>query len=109
MVSEKIIIGEFQYTMVSEYDEAKLNQRIGFEGIVDSKPVIKHSPSRRPFKIRFVDYYVNTSFTVDGVKVLYEGPAFLRKGQHVTLWGKKKHDHFEAIRIETEDYILEID
>ena len=109
IVSEKIIIGEFQYQKVSRYDTAELNQRIGLEGIIDSKPVIKHTPSSRLFKIQAVNYYVNTTFTVDTVKVFYEGPAFLRKGQYVTLWGKKKHDHFEVIRIETEDFILEID
>jgi hypothetical protein len=108
-LNEKEYIGQLDYLVVSGYDKAPVESRIRFEGVIDSKPVISHSPSRKPLRIMIVRYYVNTRFTVDGVKVHYEGPAFLKKGQEITLWGKKKHDHFEAVKIECEDYIIQIE
>ena len=109
MLGSKDCLGEIEYLIVSDYNEAPNGSRIRFEGVIDSKPVITHTPSIKPFNIQVVRYYVNTRFSVDGVKVFYEGPAFLKKDQKITLWGKKKYDHFLAVKIECDDFIIQLD
>jgi len=82
--------------------------RIKFEGVVADKPVIKHLRSKKPLRIQVSRYFVNTHLDVSGVKVFYEGPAFLSKGERVTVWGTKKHDNLDAVKVETDNIVIQM-
>jgi len=103
-------LGEHKYYVVKpeEYDEIPGGTRIKFDGVIDEKPVIKHLRSKKPFRPQLLSFFIETHLTVSGIEVKYEGPAFLRRGEKVTIWGKKQTPRFDAVKIETEDLIIQI-
>jgi hypothetical protein len=103
-------LGEHRYYAVKpeEYGEIPGGTRLKLDGVIDEKPVIKHLRSRKPLRPQLLRYYIETHLTVSGIEVKYEGPAFLRKGEKVTVWGRKQAPCFDAVKIETEDVIIQI-
>lgn len=103
-------LGEHKYYMVKpeDYDGIPEGTNLKFEGVIEEKPVIEHLRSRKPLRPLFLLYFIETRLTVGGIVVKYEGPAFLGKGEKVTLWGKKHRDRFDAVKIETDDVIVQI-
>jgi hypothetical protein len=47
--------------------------------------------------LREVFHARETNLSVGGIKIKHEGPAFLRTGEKVTIWGKKHWDRFDAL------------
>ena len=103
-------LGEYKYYVVKpeEYDDIPRGTKIKFDGIIDEKPDIKHLRSKKPLRPQFLRYFIETHLTVSGIEIKYEGPAFLRKGEKVTIWGRKQTPSFDAVKIETEDFIIQI-
>ena len=108
---ESKILSERKYEVIQpeEYQKTPVGSYIILDGVIDEKPVLINSPSKKPLKIQVVRYYINTTFSIDDVKIKYEGPVFLRKGEKVTVWGKKEHDYLDAKQIETGSFIIKID
>jgi len=103
-------LGENKYNIVNpkEYDAVPEGTNLKFDGVIMEKPVIKHLRSKKPLRPQVLRYFIETYLTVSGIEVKYEGPAFLRKGEKVTVWGKKHAKRFDAVRIETDDVIIQI-
>ena len=103
-------LGEYKYHIIDpeEYDAIPEGTNLKFDGIIDGKPVIEHLRSKKPLRPQPLRYFIETHLTVSGIEIKYEGPAFLRKGEKVTIWGKKHRDRFDAVKIETDDIIIQI-
>ena len=103
-------LGEYKYSIIDpeEYDAIPEGTNLKFDGTIKGKPVIEHLRSKKPLRPQLLRYFIETRLTVSGIVVKYEGPAFLRKGEKVTLWGKKRRDRFDAVKIETDDVIIQI-
>ncbi|TFH13431.1 hypothetical protein E4H04_11970 [Candidatus Bathyarchaeota archaeon] len=111
MNSSSEILGEINYKIIDAetYEEIPVGTFIKFDGIIDEKPILKNSPSKKPFRVQLARFYIETHFSVNGIKMKYEGPAFLRKGENITIWGKKQISYFDARQIETESFIITLD
>ena len=105
------ILGENKYDVVDleDYGDVSVGSYVILEGVVEDKPEIVNTPSRRPFRVQAVRYYVNTRFALADVNVRYEGAAFVRKGDKVVVWGRKEKDFLYAKQIETDDIIIRLD
>ena len=103
-------LGEYTYFIIpsEDYDAVPEGTNLKFEGVIEKKPIIKHLRSKKPPRIQGLRYFIQTQLIVNGVDIKYEGPAFLRKGEKVTVWGKKGTNRFDAVKIETEDVIIMI-
>jgi hypothetical protein len=105
------ILGETKYDVVSleDYESVPVGNYVILKGLVEGKPEIVNTPSKRPFRVQAVRFYANTLFALDEVKVRYEGLAFIRKGDNVVVWGRKEKDFLYAKQIETDDIIIRLD
>ena len=86
-----------------EYEAIPEGINLKVEGIIEEKPVIKHIKSSI-----FLRYLIETYLTVSGIKIKHKGPVFIRKGEKVTIWGRKHTPRFDANRIETDDVIIQV-
>lgn len=87
-----------------EYEAVPEGINLKVEGIIEEKPVIKHTETH----LLFLRYFVETYLTVSGIKIKHKGPVFIRKGEKVTIWGRKQTPRFDAKRIETDDIIVQV-
>ena len=104
------ILGEEKYYVVSpeEYNDVPEGTRLKIHGVVDEKPVVSHARSKRPPALLILRYFIETRLSVGGVETRYDGPAFIRKGEEVTVWGRKSGTRFEAVKIEGEGFTVKI-
>ena len=105
------ILGDHKYEVISleDYADVPIGDYVILEGVVEGKPEMLNTPSRRPGRWQLVRYYVNTVFALGDFKVRYEGAAFVRKGDNVVVWGRKGHDFLDAKQIETDYFIVKLD
>lgn len=108
----KQVFREDVYSVIesSDYGSLPTGTRLKMEGVVDEKPLMENVPSQKPFEVSvraFMRFSVWTDFVVDGVNARYYGPAFVRKGEHVTLWGKKEGERFRVVKIEAEGFVAQ--
>ena len=98
-------LGERKYYAVKpgDYDAMPGGSYLKFEGTIEDRPVIRHLKSNILLR-----YHIETNLTVSGIEIKYEGPAFLRKGEKVTVWGRKHAKKFYAVRIEADDVVIQI-
>ena len=98
----------FYIIELEDYNSIPNGSDIKFEGVIEEKPIIKHLRSKKSPGVQLVRYFIETNLSVGGIKIKHEGPAFIRKGEKVTIWGKKHRDRFDALKIETDDVIIQI-
>jgi hypothetical protein len=99
-------LNAYKYYIVKpeEYEAIPEGINLKVEGIIEEKPVIKHTKTN----VLLFRYFVETYLTVSGIKIKHKGPAFIRKGEKVTIWGRKQTPRFDANRIETDDVIIQV-
>jgi len=102
-----------EYYVVKPDDVSQLDDvRVRFEGTIAEKPVVEFYAAGWPWSIsaRLIeeDHGHRTILKVSGVPVYFKGPAYLRMGERVTVWGEVKDGVVEARRIEGEDVIYTV-
>ncbi len=105
-------LGDDEYYVVGLDDMSQLdNVNVKFQGVLTEKTVVEFYAAGWPWSIssRLVeeDHGHQTTLKVGNFTVYYKGPAYIRRGEKVTVWGKLKDGAVQAKKIESEDIIYQ--
>ncbi|MCD6096500.1 MAG: hypothetical protein J7J99_08090 [Thermoprotei archaeon] len=95
-----------QYYVVSPSQVKDMNgANVKFSGVVTERPEIVYYTAGFPLSLENAieeNHGHETLLTVSGVRTIFKGIAFIKKGDSIVVYGKVEDGHVDAHIIETE-------